>query len=146
MQKRDVVFRRVDERLTRKRVFSDGPQFRHPPVSVETQYGATEVLQCDVDGNPNPEILWIHEDSDQIVATSPNISVFVSPETAGRYCCKAHVAGFPELIGHANIYIRAPPTIVSSRVQYVPDEGLVKVLAMTRFSNSFFEFRLHLEI
>lgn len=107
--------------------FSDGPQFRHPPVSVETHYGATEVLQCDVDGNPTPEILWFHEDSERSVASSPNISVFVSPDTAGRYYCKATVQGFPELTGYANIYIRAPPSIVSQRIQYVPDEGVVKV-------------------
>ncbi|XP_031839585.1 irregular chiasm C-roughest protein isoform X2 [Nomia melanderi] len=104
-----------------------GPQFRHPPVSVETQYGATEILQCDVDGNPTPEIRWYHEDSERQVATTPNISVVVNHETAGRYFCKAHVPGFQELTGYANIYIRAPPSIVSQRVQYVPDEGVVKV-------------------
>lgn len=107
---------------------ADGPQFRHPPISVETQYGATEVLQCDVDGNPSPEIRWFHEDSERQVATTPNISVVVNHETAGRYFCKAYVPGFPELTGYANIYIRAPPSIVSQRVQYVPDEGVVKVL------------------
>lgn len=80
-----------------------------------------------MDGNPTPEILWIHEESDRTVATSPNISVVVSPETAGRYYCKAHVPGFPQLIGYANILIRAPPSIVSQRIQYVPDEGVVKV-------------------
>lgn len=63
-----------------------------------------------------------------MVATSPNISVFVSPETAGRYFCKAHVPGFPLLTGSANIYIRGPPSIVSQRIQYVPDEGVVKVI------------------
>ncbi|XP_015605672.1 irregular chiasm C-roughest protein isoform X2 [Cephus cinctus] len=104
-----------------------GPQFRHPPVSVETHYGATEILQCDADGNPTPEIFWIHEESGRMVATSPNISVLVSPETAGRYYCKASVPGFPELTGYANIYIRAAPSIVSQRTQYVPDEGVVKV-------------------
>ncbi|KYN38372.1 Kin of IRRE-like protein 1 [Trachymyrmex septentrionalis] len=104
-----------------------GPQFRHPPLSVETYYGATEILQCDVDGNPMPEIKWYYEDSDRMVANSPNISVVVSSDTAGRYYCKAHVHGFPELTGHANIYIRAPPSIVSQRIQYVPDEGVVKV-------------------
>ncbi|XP_011863354.1 PREDICTED: irregular chiasm C-roughest protein-like [Vollenhovia emeryi] len=104
-----------------------GPQFRHPPLSVETHYGATEILQCDVDGNPTPEILWFHEDSERTVATSPNISVFVSPDTAGRYLCKARVPGFPDLTGHASIYIRASPSIVSQRTQYVPEEGVVKV-------------------
>lgn len=114
--------------------FTDGPQFRHQPISVETQYGATEILQCDVDGNPTPEIRWYHEDSERQVASTPNISVVVNHETAGRYFCKAHVPGFPELTGYANIYIRASPSIVSQRVQYVPDEGVVKVILPLRFS------------
>lgn len=114
------------------KIFADGPQFRHQPISVETQYGATEILQCDVDGNPTPEIRWYHEDSERQVASTPNISVVVNHETAGRYFCKAHVPGFQELMGYANIYIRAPPSIVSQRVQYVPDEGAVKVIFPSR--------------
>ncbi|XP_011497298.1 PREDICTED: irregular chiasm C-roughest protein-like [Ceratosolen solmsi marchali] len=106
---------------------SDGPRFRYPPTSVQSHYGAAEILQCDVDGNPQPEIYWTHEDSERILATASNISVLVRPETAGRYYCHARVPGFPELTGSANIYIRAPPTIISQRTQYVPDEGLVKV-------------------
>lgn len=114
--------------MVKMKIFTDGPQFRHQPISVETQYGATEILQCDVDGNPTPEIRWYHEDSERQVASTPNISVVVNHETAGRYFCKAHVPGFQELMGYANIYIRAPPSIVSQRVQYVPDEGAVKVI------------------
>ncbi|XP_023314515.1 irregular chiasm C-roughest protein-like isoform X2 [Trichogramma pretiosum] len=104
-----------------------GPQFRHSPVSVQSHYGATEVLQCDVDGNPQPDVYWTFEDNNRVMATSSNVSVIVRPETAGRYYCHARVPGFPELTGSANIFIRAPPTIVSQRTQYVPDEGLVKV-------------------
>ncbi|XP_008201782.1 irregular chiasm C-roughest protein isoform X2 [Nasonia vitripennis] len=104
-----------------------GPQFRHPPVSVQSHYGASETLQCDVDGNPQPEIYWTHEESDRILATTPNITLTVRPESAGRYYCHARVPGFPELTGSANIYIRAAPTIISQRTQYVPDEGLIKV-------------------
>lgn len=117
------------------KISTDGPQFRHQPISVETQYGATEILQCDVDGNPTPEIRWYHEDSERQVASTPNISVVVNHETAGRYFCKAHVPGFQELMGYANIYIRAPPSIVSQRVQYVPDEGAVKVIFLPLGSN-----------
>ncbi|OAD61712.1 Irregular chiasm C-roughest protein [Eufriesea mexicana] len=123
----DITCEYTNEVNRTSRMSQDGPQFRHPPVSVETQYGATEILQCDVDGNPTPEIRWYHEDSERQVASTPNISVVVNHETAGRYFCKAHVPGFPELTGYANIYIRAPPSIVSQRVQYVPDEGVVKV-------------------
>ena len=125
--------------MVKTKIFTDGPQFRHQPISVETQYGATEILQCDVDGNPTPEIRWYHEDSERQVASTPNISVVVNHETAGRYFCKAHVPGFQELMGYANIYIRAPPSIVSQRVQYVPDEGAVKVIISRSFQDLSFQ-------
>lgn len=71
--------------------------------------------------------MWVHEESDRVVATSSNISILVTPETAGKYFCKAHVPGFAELTGFASIYIRAPPKIISQKTQYVPDEGIIKV-------------------
>lgn len=55
------------------------------------------------------------------------MSFVVTPENAGRYQCKAHVKSFPELTGYANVYIKAAPSIVSKHIQYVPDEGVVKV-------------------
>lgn len=86
-----------------------------------------EILQCDVDGNPPPQIWWTHENSERAIAFTPNISVNVQQMTSGRYYCHAQVPGFPQLVGSASIYIMAPPTIVSQRVQYVPDEGPVKL-------------------
>ncbi|KAJ8681625.1 hypothetical protein QAD02_017417, partial [Eretmocerus hayati] len=104
-----------------------GPVFRSSPKSVQSHYGATELMHCDVEGNPPPELYWTFEEVERIVAVGSNVSVVVRPETAGRYFCHARVSGFPEQTASASIYIRAPPTILSQRTQYVPDEGLVKV-------------------
>lgn len=106
---------------------SDAPKLRNELKSIETQFGSTEVLQCDVDGNPQPSIVWTFEDFERIVATSPNISILVTPETAGKYYCIAQVPGFPELRVHANIYIKAPPRIISKSVQYISGDGIPRV-------------------
>lgn len=45
---------------------ADGPKFRHRPQSVQVDLDATVTLVCDVDGNPTPEITWIHEERDRV--------------------------------------------------------------------------------
>lgn len=44
----------------------DGPVFKTFPKSVEADIDTSVSLQCDVDGNPIPDILWIHEPSDRV--------------------------------------------------------------------------------
>lgn len=46
--------------------FLDGPRFKIRPRSAQTDLGATVTLTCDVDGNPPPDIVWIHEDTDRV--------------------------------------------------------------------------------
>lgn len=41
----------------------------------------------------------------------------VTPETAGKYYCKASINGFPEIGAEVTIYIKGPPSINSSRKQ-----------------------------
>lgn len=41
-----------------------------------------------------------------------------SSETAGRYFCKANVPGFPEIKAAADVFLKQPPKITSSRQQY----------------------------
>ena len=36
------------------------------PKSIEADNGATIVMRVRVEGNPPPEILWIHEPSDKV--------------------------------------------------------------------------------
>lgn len=52
------------------------------------------------------------------MGTQSNLTVEVSPETAGRYYCKATVMGFPEIGAEATIFLKGPPSITSTKRQY----------------------------
>ncbi|CAH0546593.1 unnamed protein product [Brassicogethes aeneus] len=106
---------------------SYGPQFRTKPKSIQADLGASVTLQCDVDGNPYPDITWYHEDKKKMVSTTPNLTIRVEHETAGRYYCKAHVNGFPEIGAEAAIYLKGPPSIVSHRTQFGIEGDNVRV-------------------
>nr|CAD7439490.1 unnamed protein product [Timema bartmani] len=97
---------------------SYGPRFRTRPQSLQADQGTTLTLSCDVDGNPPPDIVWIHDSTGKVVGTSVNLTLEVDPDTAGRYYCKASVMGFPEIGAEATIYLKGPPTIISHRTQF----------------------------
>ncbi|XP_055602535.1 irregular chiasm C-roughest protein-like [Uranotaenia lowii] len=97
---------------------SYGPTFRSRPKSANADLEQSVTLACDVDGNPPPEIIWIHEESNRVVSTSANITIVASHETAGNYYCKASVMGFPEIEAMASLYLKGPPSIRSQRHQY----------------------------
>lgn len=107
---------------------------------MEADAGAVASLVCDVDGNPTPDIVWIHDPTNrvsfpavqsssspqkvnlgqfprQIVSNSPNLTMAVSAETVGKYYCKASVMGFPEVGAEATIYLKRAPAIASARRQ-----------------------------
>lgn len=96
----------------------DGPVFKTRPKSVEADIGSSVSLACDVDGNPQPDIVWIHDQTERVVGTSSNLTVTVSQETSGRYYCKASVMGFPEIGAEASVYLKGPPEIKSSHRQF----------------------------
>uniref|UniRef100_A0A1S4G8F0 Ig-like domain-containing protein n=1 Tax=Anopheles gambiae TaxID=7165 RepID=A0A1S4G8F0_ANOGA len=112
---------------------SYGPSFRAPPQSVEADPDTTVTLGCDVDGNPAPDVLWIHEPSDQVVSSAANVTLVVTPATAGRYYCKASVQGFAEVEADATVYLRGPPAISSPRQQYgaVHDSAQLECVALS---------------
>uniref|UniRef100_A0A182PL60 Ig-like domain-containing protein n=1 Tax=Anopheles epiroticus TaxID=199890 RepID=A0A182PL60_9DIPT len=97
---------------------SYGPTFRTRPQSVETDVDRKVTLTCDVDGNPAPEIIWVHDDTNRIVSNSANITLIATRETAGNYFCKASVRGFPDIEASAAIHLKGPPSIRSPRQQY----------------------------
>jgi hypothetical protein len=51
----------------------------------------------------------------------------VTPETAGRYYCKATVMGFPEIGAEATIFLKGPPSITSTRRQYGTPGDVAKI-------------------
>uniref|UniRef100_A0A182PBZ6 Ig-like domain-containing protein n=1 Tax=Anopheles epiroticus TaxID=199890 RepID=A0A182PBZ6_9DIPT len=112
---------------------SYGPSFRTLPHSVEADQDTTITLSCDVDGNPTPEVLWIHEPSDQVVSSAANVTLVVTAATAGRYYCKASVQGFAEVEADATVYLRGPPEISSPRQQYgaVHDSAQLECVALS---------------
>lgn len=54
----------------------------------------------------------------QAVSTSSNLTVTVTHDTAGPYICQAVVQGFPEISATASIYLKGPPSLISSRFQF----------------------------
>ncbi|KAK7788833.1 hypothetical protein R5R35_012822 [Gryllus longicercus] len=104
---------------------SYGPRFKTRPKSVQADQGTTVTLTCDVDGNPPPDILWIHEDTGKVVGTSVNLTMDVDKRTAGRYYCKAGVQGFHEIGAEATIMLKGKPTISSALVQFgIPGDNV----------------------
>lgn len=59
-----------------------------------------------MDGNPPPDITWIHEDTERVVGTNPNLTLRVDHNIAGRYYCKAAVMGFAEIGAEATIFLK----------------------------------------
>ncbi|XP_030079936.1 irregular chiasm C-roughest protein [Drosophila hydei] len=97
---------------------SYAPSFKQRPQSMEADVGSIVSLNCEVDSNPQPEIVWIQHPSDRVVGTSSNLTFSVSNETAGRYYCKANVPGYAEISADAYVYLKGSPSISSPRSQY----------------------------
>ncbi|XP_055303377.1 irregular chiasm C-roughest protein-like [Sitodiplosis mosellana] len=96
------------------------PSFTETPKSVEAAKGDKVTLKCAADGNPL-EIVWIHTSIDgtpKLFTGKKNLELTISSETAGRYDCKASVPGFPEIKSSADVFLKGPPKITSSRQQY----------------------------
>ncbi|XP_030386521.1 irregular chiasm C-roughest protein [Scaptodrosophila lebanonensis] len=97
---------------------SYAPSFKQRPQSIEADIGSVVSLYCEVDSNPQPDIVWIQHPSDRVVGTSSNLTFSVSNETAGRYYCKANVPGYAEIAADAYVYLKGSPSIGSARYQY----------------------------
>ncbi|KPJ16354.1 Irregular chiasm C-roughest protein [Papilio machaon] len=106
------------------------PSFRSRPKNIEAEVGARVTLNCDVDGQPEPEIRWLfHEPGriGQVKGKAPNLKVTVNNETAGSYICKATVDGYPEIESEATIFIKSIPKILSNRTQFGSEGEMVRV-------------------
>uniref|UniRef100_A0A1A9WL55 Ig-like domain-containing protein n=1 Tax=Glossina brevipalpis TaxID=37001 RepID=A0A1A9WL55_9MUSC len=97
---------------------SYAPVFKERPHSIDADIGSMVTLNCEVDGNPMPDIVWIQHPIDRVVGANQNLTFIVSNETAGRYYCKANVPGYAEISADAYVYLKGSPLISSARVQY----------------------------
>ncbi|KAL4707063.1 hypothetical protein ACJJTC_011389, partial [Scirpophaga incertulas] len=106
------------------------PAFRTRPENVEAEIGTSKTLSCDVDSHPPPEIRWLfHEPGriGQVKGKTPNLKVYVTTESAGRYICKASVEGYPEIESEAIVFIKGAPKILSNRTQFGTEGESVRV-------------------
>lgn len=69
----------------------------------------------------------------QIVGTSGNLTLHVTPESAGAYLCRASVPGFADIQAVATVYLKGPPTITSARKQLaaIGDTARVECVAFS---------------
>lgn len=44
----------------------DGPTFKEKPRSMEADIGSLVTLNCEVDGNPTPDVVWIQHPIDRV--------------------------------------------------------------------------------
>lgn len=54
----------------------------------------------------------------RVVGISSTLNLIASNETAGRYYCKAHSDGFPEISAEALVILKGPPKIISPNEQH----------------------------
>ncbi|GBP06477.1 Irregular chiasm C-roughest protein [Eumeta japonica] len=112
---------------------SYGPRFVNKPKNVEADSGTTATLNCAVDGNPTPEIIWLHHENGRIVKVghSPNLAVDVNERTAGVYRCRASVDGFPPTETSVIVFVKGPPKIIANSTQYGIEGSRIHVECLT---------------
>lgn len=62
-----------------------------------------------------------------MLGSSTTLRITVSEETAGRYFCKANVAGYPEIKSEATVYLKEKPKIISSQQQFGLESDTVQL-------------------
>lgn len=104
------------------------PAFNKPDESVAAEEGSDVTLHCEVDSNPKPDIVWHHEGSDGVVGKQATFTIpAMRLRDAGRYTCRATVAGFPEITQDVHVYVKGPPRVNSPAMQYGVEGEEVRV-------------------
>lgn len=63
----------------------------------------------------------------RVVGVSSALNLIASNETAGRYYCKAHSIGFPEISAEALVILKGSPKILSPSEQYPVDADVYEI-------------------
>lgn len=63
----------------------------------------------------------------RVVGVSTSLYLIASNETAGRYYCKAHSIGFPEISAEALVILKGSPKILSPSEQYPVDADVYEI-------------------
>ncbi|XP_075987814.1 irregular chiasm C-roughest protein-like [Anticarsia gemmatalis] len=106
-----------------------GPSIKVRPLNVEGEAGALVTLSCIVDGHPPPKIQWLRYERERFirVGKSPNLTITISPHSAGQYWCKASTENRQDVEAPAMVYIKGPPKIMSNQTQYGVEGDSVRI-------------------
>lgn len=85
------------------------------PTNAAAMPGDKITLTCEVDANPRPSYKWYKLDQNihSLVGTASNLTIEVSPDTAGQYECVASAKGghYAAVKSQATIFVKAKPDI-----------------------------------
>ncbi|XP_064650487.1 kin of IRRE-like protein 1 isoform X3 [Lineus longissimus] len=109
-----------------------GPKFGKDPKHVEVDPGQSATLECKIDGNPQPTIIWRKKGSEHILSSKETMTISdVRNHDFGAYICSATVQGFDEIEYEIHILKKGPPKIRSNRDQYAKTGSKAKVTCTT---------------
>ncbi|XP_050708930.1 irregular chiasm C-roughest protein-like [Eriocheir sinensis] len=103
------------------------PRFKSEPQDKDEDEGKSVTLTCNVDGNPPPEIVWLHERENKVINLGSKLTLAVNPETVGTYHCRAAVTGFPEESRSMRVLMRGPPHVAEAKEQFGMEGDDVRV-------------------
>ncbi|XP_042872259.1 irregular chiasm C-roughest protein-like [Penaeus japonicus] len=112
---------------TKKISVEYAPRFKQEPEDVDADEGEQVTLTCNVDGNPPPEIVWLHEAQKKVIKIGAKLELTVKRETVGTYHCRAAVAGFPEESRSMQVFMRGAPKVSPQVEQFGLEGDTVKV-------------------
>ncbi|KAJ0170541.1 hypothetical protein K1T71_013912 [Dendrolimus kikuchii] len=106
-----------------------GPSFKVRPQNVEGEIGAPATLTCIVDGHPTPRVQWLRYEKNQFLrlGKSPNLTITVTPQSAGQYWCRASSDSQQDVEAPVMVYIKGPPKIISNQTQYGVEGDSVRI-------------------
>ncbi|XP_069956837.1 irregular chiasm C-roughest protein isoform X2 [Cherax quadricarinatus] len=103
------------------------PRFKKEPTDIDEDEGKSVTLTCDIDGNPPPEIVWLHQEGKKVINLGAKLTLTVSPDTVGIYHCRAGVTGFPEESRSMRVYMRGAPQVTPIEEQFGLEGDTVEV-------------------
>ncbi|KAG1684203.1 Irregular chiasm C-roughest protein [Nymphon striatum] len=104
------------------------PTVKSKIENIAAEEGKEVTLKCDVDGNPEPEIIWTHEGSEKILGVGKDLVIKnLTREHTGRYTCRAVARGFKEVTVHSLLFVKGPPKVHSEKIQYGVKGKAVKI-------------------
>lgn len=83
------------------------PTVKSNVETVAAEEGKEVTLTCDVEGNPEPEIIWTHEGTDTVLGVGRDLTIKnLTIDHTGRYTCRAVAQGFKEVTVHFLLFVK----------------------------------------